>query len=114
MPDVHVIGNRCLLERSLENLCENARKANATSISLRAEVVDSDLKIHVDDDGEGVDPADADRVFDAGWSGFGGTGLGLQAVRATAAAIGGWVTCTPRPVGTRFTLSFPCAVPLTA
>ena len=114
VPDVHVTGNRCLLERSIENLCENARKASATSIRLRAEVVDSSLEIHVDDDGEGVDPADVDRVFDAGWSGFGGTGLGLQAVRATAAAIGGRVTCTPRPVGTRFTLSFPCAAPVSA
>ncbi|MCK5943627.1 MAG: ATP-binding protein, partial [Planctomycetes bacterium] len=72
------------------------------------------VHIHVEDDGAGVAPADVERVFQPGWSGAGGTGLGLHAVRTTLAAADGEVNCVALPVGTRFTVTLPRAETLSA
>jgi len=106
-PGANVVGDRALLERALENLFENARNAGATRVRVAAQTLGDELTIHVEDDGCGV-PADAaDRVFAAGWSGRGGAGLGLYAVRATVAAHAGHVRCVPLPRGTRFSITLP-------
>ena len=51
----------------------------------------------------------AERIFEAGCSRSGGTGLGLHAVKTTVAACDGKVRCVPLAVGTRFTISLPRA-----
>jgi len=106
-PSVAVRGNRFLLERALENLCENARNAGASNIRFAAQHDGDHIHIHIEDDGSGIAADDVERVFEAGWSASGGTGLGLHAVRETVAAIDGEVRCVALPVGTRFTITLP-------
>jgi len=108
-PDFEVAGNRFLLERAIENLCENARTAGATKIRFAAQHDGNRIDIHVEDDGCGVAPSDAQRIFEAGCSRSGGTGLGLHAVATTIAACDGNVRCVPLATGTRFTISLPRA-----
>ena len=108
-PAFEVTGNRSLLERAIENLCENARNAGAATIRIAAQHDGSRVDIHVEDDGCGVAPEDAERIFEAGCSRSGGTGLGLHAVKTTVAACDGKVRCVPLAVGTRFTISLPRA-----
>jgi len=100
-------GNQSLLERALDNLCDNARKAGARHVRIAVQELDGDLQIHVEDDGCGVAAEDVNRVFAAGWSTRGGAGLGLHAVAATVAAHRGHVRCVPLSRGTRFTLTLP-------
>ncbi len=101
-------GNRALLERALDNLCENARQAGAGSIRLAVQGGDQ-VVIHVEDDGRGVPPEHRERIFAPGWSSGSGAGLGLWAVAATVAAHRGQVRCVPLARGTRFTLTLPHA-----
>ena len=108
-PSVAVTCDRLLLVRALENLCENARNAGAAAVRMAAQHDDQAVYIHVEDDGRGVSESDAEQIFDAGWSGSGGTGLGLHAVRATVRAVGGDVRCVPVPSGARFTITLPRA-----
>lgn len=108
-PAFKVSGNRFLLERVFENLCENARNAGATKIRIAAQHDVNRVDIHVEDDGRGIAPGDVETIFEAGRSGSGSTGLGLHAVATTVAACEGEVRCIPLPSGTRFTISLPRA-----
>jgi signal transduction histidine kinase len=100
-------GDRALLERALDNLCENARQAGARAIRIAVQQVGEQVVIHVEDDGRGVPAEHCERIFAPGWSTRGGAGLGLYAVAATVAAHRGTVRCVPLGRGTRFTLSLP-------
>jgi signal transduction histidine kinase len=104
-----VRGNRALLERVVDNLCENARNAGATTIRLAAQHGAGEVTIHVEDDGDGIAPEDVERIFTPGWSRGGGTGLGLFAAATTLAAHRGSVRCQPLARGTRFTITLPLA-----
>ena len=106
-PSLRVRGNRALLERALENLCENARNAGAKNVRIAAQHDGSRVVMHVEDDGHGIAPEDAERLFEPGWSRSGGTGLGLHAVATTVTALGGEVRCVPLARGTRFTIFLP-------
>jgi signal transduction histidine kinase len=107
--DAFVDGDRALLERLFDNLCENAAHAGASTIRIALQSLGDELAVHVEDDGSGVRPEHVERVFAAGWSSRGGAGLGLHAVAATATAHGGHVRCVPLPRGTRFTVTLPRA-----
>jgi signal transduction histidine kinase len=105
--DAAVRGNRVLLERVLDNLCENARNAGAAAIRIAAQQSGAAVSIHVEDDGDGIAPDDVERIFAPGWSRGGGTGLGLFAAATTLAAHRGSVRCQPLLRGTRFTITLP-------
>ena len=104
-----VQANRALLERAIDNLCENARQAGAKTIRIAAQTDGAEVDIHVEDDGSGVARECADRIFEAGWSTNGSTGLGLYAVATTVRVLGGRIRCVPLTRGTRFTISLPLA-----
>ncbi|MBX3465244.1 MAG: HAMP domain-containing histidine kinase [Planctomycetes bacterium] len=106
-PGARIAGDRCLLERALDNLLENARQAGARRIRLAAQTLGPEVTLHVEDDGCGIPAGQAPHVFTAGWSGRGGTGLGLHAVEVTARVHGGRVACVPLAHGTRFSLTLP-------
>ncbi len=109
-----ILGNRAMLERALDNLCENAQHAGAQHIRIAVQSSGEFVTVHVEDDGEGVAREHAERIFAAGFSSRGTTGLGLYAVAATMAAHGGSVRCVPLARGTRFTLELPQAAARTA
>lgn len=80
----------------LANPCRNAAEAGASLVHCTLEVRDGGVAIVVEDDGPGVDPGDAHRIFARGWSsrpdasGL-GRGVGLDVVRRTVADRGGSV-----------------------
>ena len=106
-PEASVSGDRRMLERALDNLLENARNAGARRLLVAAQTLGDEVTIHVEDDGSGVAADHGARVFEAGFSGRGGTGLGLYAVQATVAAHDGRVRCVPLANGTRFSITLP-------
>lgn len=107
--DLVVHGDRTMLERALDNLCENARHAGARTVRIGVQAIGADVVLHVEDDGKGVAAGDVERIFAPGWSSRGSAGLGLYGVAATVGAHGGHVRCVPLRTGTRFTVTLPAA-----
>lgn len=79
-PDVAV----SLLSPLLDNGLRHAR----SRVWITARNQGEAIVVDVLDDGPGFDPADVDRVFEAGVTGGGGYGLGLPVVRRIAASAG--------------------------
>lgn len=107
--DQAVLGSAAMLERALDNLIENARQAGARTVRLAVQSLDGEVTVHIEDDGCGVDAAQLEKLFNPGWSGRGGSGLGLFAVATTVAAHQGRVECQPLARGTRFSVTLPLA-----
>lgn len=89
-------GDRRLLSQALANLLDNSLRhtPSGSMVSITLQRVDGALRLAVSDDGPGVDPAEASRLFQR----FArsersrttpGNGLGLALVAAVAAAHGG-------------------------
>lgn len=109
-----------LLEQALFNLIENAiahgrSPGERRSVILRARMEESALALDVLDDGPGLAPGEAKRLFDKFYRGEnaapGGTGLGLAIVGGFAAAMGARVSAANRGdrPGAVFTIAFPAA-----
>lgn len=97
----------------LANLCRNAGESGAHEVRAVLRGGDDGIVLRVDDDGPGVDPADADRIFDRGFSSKHdatgtGRGVGLDLVRRTVAAHDGSIEVGRSPAGgARFTIELP-------
>lgn len=114
-----VRGEAASLRRALVNLVENAIKytprGGKVDLSLGAEA--ETAVVEVSDTGIGVEPADAERIFDpfvrldaARSRDTGGAGLGLAIARSIAVAHRGSLSVASRPgSGSRFTLRLPLA-----
>lgn len=91
------------LDQVLANLLDNAVRhgAGTVTVGVRAEPDGRGTEITVTDQGEGIPPDQARRVFTRFWRGGarGGTGLGLYIVRGLVQAHGGTVTLGPAPGG---------------
>jgi len=100
-------------ERMLVNLLDNATRYGAERVVVRMETGGPDLRVHVDDDGPGVAPAERPAVFDRFTRGTtagttAGTGLGLALVHEHVKLHRGSVELTDAPEGgARFTLRLP-------
>jgi len=101
----------------LVNLLQNALEVTAAhgSVFIRVHALDDAAEVHIDDAGAGLDPAIAERVFDAGVTNKQqGSGLGLTVARGLARQHGGDVTLTARAEGgCRATLRLPLHRPST-
>ncbi|HEX6953969.1 MAG TPA: ATP-binding protein [Agromyces sp.] len=104
-----VRGDAALLAQLARNLVDNAarhaRSRIALAVAPRGDGADGAV-ITVDDDGDGIPPAERDRVFDrfvrlddARARDTGGSGLGLSIVREIARAHGGEVRVEDAPSG---------------
>jgi signal transduction histidine kinase len=108
--DLVVVADRHVLDRVVSNLLINAVRYGAEPITVSAEVGDSDLRITVEDSGEGVPEDLRPRLFER----FArtdsvnvGSGLGLAIARAYAHAHGGDLVYDPSETGARFALTIP-------
>ena len=95
-PPVLVLGDAGRLAQVAHNLVRNAlaHTPEGTAIVVSTGVVGQMGCIEVSDDGPGIPPVEADRVFDRFYQSDpsrsrSGAGLGLAIVRATAEALGG-------------------------
>lgn len=87
-----------VLERILSPLLDNARRHARTVVRLTATQTATAVRVTVSDDGPGVRPEDAERIFEPGFSAavtpsddHAGAGLGLPLARRLARGVGGEV-----------------------
>ena len=93
-------------------LLRNAAEHGASAVRIEAARDDGMLRIRVSDNGSGVSPGNRDRVFEPFFTTrreAGGTGMGLQIVRAMLAAHGGSIRLLPSDSGATFELRVPLA-----
>ena len=103
------------LTEAILQLAENAvRYAPAGSpVRIGSRLVDGEIRFQVRDQGPGISPEDAERIFDRFHRGdesrrTEGSGLGLSIVSAIAEAHGGRVAVDSRPGrGATFTITIP-------
>ena len=97
------------LGRAVDNLLDNAvRHARREVVVSLGQLSAGTLEIEVQDDGDGVDEALRDHIFEPFASGRPeGTGLGLALSREVALAHGGNLVLKESPRGSRFVLEFP-------
>lgn len=114
--DTFIRGDGHFIERAVSNLLTNAIRHANTHIEIVVDVDAEAVNIHVNDDGPGVDPKQAKRIFDPFFRPdnsrvryAGGAGLGLAIVQR----IQSWhkgdaqVTRSAELGGARFTLRYP-------
>jgi two-component system NtrC family sensor kinase len=106
--------NRRKVKQVLINLIRNGCQAledpNTGHISIRLQMEDEDIVLHVEDTGKGIPPEQIDKIWEPFFStkGDSGTGLGLDICVKIVEALGGAISCTSEVgVGTDFTLRFP-------
>jgi signal transduction histidine kinase len=76
------------------NLTENAAHHGASTIRIEAERSGDEIVIHVADNGSGISPANAEKIFDLFFTtrrDAGGTGMGLGIIQAIVKAHGGTI-----------------------
>ena len=111
------------LRQVLVNLVENAVKYSPDGgmVSVDLEAKERHVRIAVHDEGIGVEPQDASRVFEKFYradpqmrQGIRGTGLGLYISRELVRRMGGriWVVSQGRARGSRFYVELPFSQPL--
>jgi signal transduction histidine kinase len=108
--DVVAVADPLVLDRILSNLLINAVRYGAEPITLSAELGDKELRISVEDSGEGVSAELLPGLFER----FGrsdspnvGSGLGLAIARSYGRAHGGDLVYEPGERGARFELIIP-------
>ncbi|MBE3015730.1 two-component sensor histidine kinase [Microbispora sp. NEAU-D428] len=112
--NVWVHGSRIQLIRLVDNLLSNAQRHAATAVTVDVGSAGGRAVLTVTDDGNGIAPADRERVFerftrlDEGRRrDAGGTGLGLAISRDIAHAHRGTLRIEDSPRGARFVLRLP-------
>jgi two-component system OmpR family sensor kinase len=112
-----VLGDELHLRQVIGNLLTNAVRHTppGTAVTVTVSTVEDSVVLEVADNGPGLAPEDADRVFErffrtdpARTRERGGTGLGLSIVQALVAAHGGNVSLASAPgAGARFAVRLP-------
>jgi signal transduction histidine kinase len=115
--DLHLTGDRELMEYACYNLLTNAVKYSPqrTEVTVSGWKDDGQIRIAVKDQGIGMDPKEVKQIFrkfyrtkGAEKSGEAGTGIGLSIVQQIVEQHGGTIEVTSRPgAGSCFTLVVP-------
>ncbi|HEX4829828.1 MAG TPA: ATP-binding protein [Trebonia sp.] len=107
------------IDQILGNLVENAVRHGGGIVTVVVEGAqlggDPAIAVSVRDQGEGIPPEMAARVFRQFWRGKrrGGTGLGLYIVKGLVEALGGSIAVRPAPEGgAEFRFILPAGVPI--
>jgi signal transduction histidine kinase len=107
------------IDQILGNLVENAVRHGAGIVTVMVEPArlggDQAVAVSVRDQGEGIPPEVASRVFRQFWRGKrrGGTGLGLYIVKGLVEALGGEITVGQAPGGgAEFRFILPAGTPV--
>ena len=114
-PQLTMPGDHVALRQLLDNLVRNACRHATTNVALTLTADTHAVRVHVDDDGPGIPPADRQRIFQpfmrldtARDRHAGGAGLGLAIVNAVVQRHGGHVEVTISEFnGARFTAELP-------
>jgi len=105
---VVVEGSRTRLRQVADNLLTNARTHTpaATPVQVRVAHVGGEALLEVSDEGPGIPPEDAERIFERFYRAdrsrsraSGGSGLGLAIAKSIVEAHGGRIAHDPRPGG---------------
>jgi len=94
----------------LSNLFENAAQHGATELDVVATVNGQKVTLIVRDNGRGIAPSNRDKIFQPFFSTRreeGGTGMGLDIVRAMLGAYGGNIELVDANAGAAFALTVP-------
>lgn len=110
-----VHGDPVLVSQVVTNLLSNAARHARSTVRVRVEETGSQVRLVVEDDGNGIDVADRERVFarfarldEARARDAGGAGLGLAIVADVVAVLGGSVEVDDADLGgARFTVTLP-------
>lgn len=100
------------LRAILENLVQNALENGARRVDVDVEQAGGKVRLRVEDDGPGIAPEDAARVFNPFYTtraNSGGTGLGLAICRALAQNAGGSIALARAESGAAFTVTLQAA-----
>ncbi len=112
-PDLMLIGDRDALKQVILNLLENALKYSKGDVHVRAQRVNHQVEISVQDQGEGIPPEQVAHVFDRFYraeenlseSGF---GLGLPIAKSLVEGMGGCIRVESQiGKGSLITATFP-------
>lgn len=116
-PGATVQGEEAELYEAIKNVIDNAlRYAPGAPVNVRV-VRDGDtVEVHVNDRGQGIDPADLPHIFERFYRGRDryaseGSGLGLAIARSAVQRAGGSITVESDPAGTHVTLLLPATSP---
>lgn len=113
-----VVGDPVLIEKVFENLLRNAlewRGSRPPAIAIEGRSVGGSALVAIVDNGAGIDPRYAPRIFDAFWSlprpgGEKGAGLGLAVCKTIVNALGGEIMLvSSTPAGSAFNVRLPLA-----
>ena len=102
-----------LVERMIQPLLDNAVRYGRSTVEVSMVRSGSTATIRVLDDGPGIAPDEASRIFEPGTRGLAatgrgdGAGLGLSLARRLARSAGGEITVRPEASGGEFTLALP-------
>lgn len=108
------------LDRCLDNLLDNAKRyaPAGTAVSLTLKASDGGAEIQIADQGPGIPPEEAERVFerfvrlDASRNRVtGGSGLGLAVVKQFITRRGGTIEVVPANPGAKFVIRLPGSQP---